>query len=297
LAAETTAASALPEAVSATPVVAIVPGQAPLNGTQAPSRPAADPASPDAQIALTEKFAASARAIYPVAPLPGLPEKKDFLNAGQLSVNTPASSVGIGVAQVSVVMPPTSFNRLKTLPAVEAMTNVSVSVNAPTVLSLVPDAPAPPASLRETMAAVVTAVEALERRSDAVQKSVDLHFDVGAERLALRVELRDGTVHTTFRTESPELRAALAHEWQAAMPSTAGRELRLADPVFSSATTSGGEAASGSLGQGAPHQRGQQTPEPAPFARMSEFSDSPVADFAPATPVAPNSATLLQAFA
>ena len=36
---------------------------------------------------------------------------------------------------------------------------------------------------------------------------------MGDESLALRVELRDGTVHTTFRAQSAELRSALAQEW------------------------------------------------------------------------------------
>ena len=196
-------------------------------------------------------------------------------------------------------MPSTPLNRLKSVAVIEAMANISIAVDSPPAMRFSAELPAPPATLRETMAAVVTAVETLERRADAVQKSVDLQFHVGEERLVLRVELRDGTVHTTFRTESPELRTALAHEWQAMMPTAAGRELRLADPVFSSTPANGGEAASGSLGQGAPHQRGQQTPEQAAaLSRLPDFSESPAAaDFAPAVPVAPSSATLLQAFA
>jgi hypothetical protein len=71
-----------------------------------------------------------------------------------------------------------------------------------------------------------------------------LQFSVGGTDLNVRVEMRADEVRATFRTDSPELRSALAHEWQAAGNPVAGeRSFRLAPPVF----TSNQSDASGSL--------------------------------------------------
>jgi hypothetical protein len=148
------------------------------------------------------------------------------------------------------------------------------------------------------MAAVVHAVEALERHEDASQKSVDLKFQVGGEKLDLRVELKDGTVHTTFRTESAELRTALATEWRATVPAESGANVRLAEPVFNSAS-SNGESAFGSAGQGAPQQRSPQDRAPAAFSLPQEFSDAGSTESVSVTAAVPTArpVSLLNAFA
>jgi len=272
-------------------ILAGMTGQIPPTGQP---RSGAAPASAGDRNALTEKNAAGLRTLFPESATIDSADKKDFLSTGQGVVTAASPAVGIGVAEVQSVMPANPFLRSKSAPTVAAVANGPIAVGTAPAQMVVTDAPAPVASLRETMAAVVTAVEALERHADSVQKSVDLQFKVGNEQLALRVELRDGTVHTTFRTDSMELRSALTHEWQAVMPPAAGRELRLADPVFSPAAA-GNESALGSPGQGTPQQRGQNNPEPAPFARPADFS----AESAPATPApaVPLTTTLLQAFA
>jgi hypothetical protein len=77
------------------------------------------------------------------------------------------------------------------------------------------------------------------------RNSVEVKFNFGAnDRLAVRVEYRAGTVHATFRTDSPELRDAIAREWQAQTASSDYRPYRVADPVFTGSGFSfaGGDA-------------------------------------------------------
>jgi hypothetical protein len=135
-------------------------------------------------------------------------------------------------------------------------------------------APTPVSTVRETMAVILSSIEALERRADVQQKSVDLNLSVGNEKLGLRVELREGSVHTTFRTESAEMNAVLAHEWKSIVQPTGERGLRLAEPVFNSAVPASGESSFTSLGQGAPQQREPRAPVPFVSALKREFYDS-----------------------
>jgi len=244
-----------------------------------------------------EKIAASMRANFPEARNSGTVEEKYFLSNGRPSLTATPLSLGTDVAHARVAMPAALPTRLKSSTVVEALAQVTVTLDAPPARIGSELPVVPPAALRETLVAVVTAIETLAHRAETVQKSVDLHFDIGRERLGLRVELRDGTVHTTFRAESAELRTALAHEWQAVVPPAISRELRLADPVFT-APAPGGETASSSTGHGAPQQRNQPAPEPAAFSLSSDPGTAPAADSVPATPVAAaSSVNLLQAFA
>ncbi len=128
-------------------------------------------------------------------------------------------------------------------------------------------AEAAPTSLlaAEPMVAAQRAVEAVltavERFSNGERHSVNLSFAMGDTALDVRVELRDNTIHATFHTESPELRKALASQWQAVTGAgdTGERALRLAAPVFTgqSATQPNGANLSSFAGdQGASRERG-----------------------------------------
>ena len=99
--------------------------------------------------------------------------------------------------------------------------------------------------------AVDAVMTATERLGDANRSTIRLQFSVGDANLSVQVELRAGQVHTTFRTDSSDLRTALASEWQA-MSGDSGRAVRLADPVFASASTTPDAAG---FGQGATGQR------------------------------------------
>jgi len=232
-------------------------------------------------------------------------DKKEFLTAGDKSVTTASSSVGIGVAQVSANMSSAPSNRPKTVAA--ALSAPIVSVTAQPVTAASSATPVPVATVRETMAAVVSAVDALERGAGAGSRSVDLQFSVGTEKLGLHVELRDGVLHTTFRTDSPELRGALTAEWHAVVPESVGRQVTVAQPVFSAASTGGSSpdalpatannAGFGSLGGDARQSRNQPTPEPAAFSFASEFSDAVASESAPAAGPVVRPVSLLNVFA
>lgn len=136
----------------------------------------------------------------------------------------------------------------------------------PTVISVVgtsPEVDVSQAQLPEPVALVNTAERAVEAVLDVAhrvasrhQNSVNLQFSVGGNELDVRVEMRDGEVRTTFKTDSADLRAALATEWQAvAAQPNPDRPVRLADPVFTRADAAFGAGVSG---DGTSGQRGQQ---------------------------------------
>ncbi len=227
-----------------------------------------------------------------------LGREKQFLSSVDKQVTAVSDSVGISVAKVSATMPAAAPARSKSASVSESTTAFSFSAETASVATLLtPEAPTPVATVRETMAAVISAVEALERKSDVQQKSVDLQFHVGDEKLGLRVELRDGTVHTTFRTESSEMNGALTREWQAVVQPALARDIRLADPVFNSSNSAQGDSAFGSLGQGTPHQREQKAPSAFSSSFKRELYDSGIVESAPVTSPAANSSQLLNVLA
>lgn len=85
--------------------------------------------------------------------------------------------------------------------------------------------------------AVDTVLAAADRMQSRDQRSVNLDFTVGDAKLAVRVELQGGEVRTTFRTESSELRVALAHEWEAVAGGNEDRAFRLVPPTITGADT------------------------------------------------------------
>jgi hypothetical protein len=119
-------------------------------------------------------------------------------------------------------------------------------------------APETTAAAQRAVDAVLTAVD---RFSSGERHSVNLNFSVGGSDLNVRVELRADEVHATFRTDSPELRNALAHEWQAAngAAESGERTLRLVTPVFTgnsaSSSSSSSHLSSFSGGDGSSRQR------------------------------------------
>lgn len=103
-----------------------------------------------------------------------------------------------------------------------------------TASSLPASAPAASASARTAVDAVVKLLDVQSGRSQEPVSAVSLNFKFGADDLAIRVEWRNGEVHTQFRTDSPELRSALAAQWQTAAPGLASRTTPFAAPVFAS---------------------------------------------------------------
>lgn len=108
--------------------------------------------------------------------------------------------------------------------------------------------------------AVEAVLTAVERFSDGERHSVNLSFAMGDTALDVRVELRDDAIHATFHTESPELRQALASQWQAVTGAgdSGERTLRLAAPVFTNqpaAQPAGTNFSSFAGGDGSSRQR------------------------------------------
>jgi hypothetical protein len=255
---------------------------------------------------LKEKIAALPQAVDEAVKNLKEGAERYFLNPVQKAVTATSASVGISVAKVNATMSAATPARTKSASINESTTSFVYSAEQAPVATLTLDAPAPVATVRETMAAVISAVDALERRADVQQKSVDLQFNVGSEKLGLRVELRDGTVHTTFRTESAEMNGALTREWHAVVQPGLGREVRLAEPVFSSAPSANnyvqaasGDSASTAFGHGAHQQQEQQQKAPQSFssALKREFYDPVVTESAPATSPVANSSQILNALA
>ncbi|HKB92205.1 MAG TPA: hypothetical protein VKC60_16940 [Opitutaceae bacterium] len=91
------------------------------------------------------------------------------------------------------------------------------------------------------LAAVITEIlKANDRVGTNEKTSVDLHFNFGAhDHLSVRVEWRGGVVHTTFQTNSAELRDTLTSTWRDYAPQAAEKPYRFAEPVFSSSNNGG----------------------------------------------------------
>lgn len=110
--------------------------------------------------------------------------------------------------------------------------------------------------------------------SASMQKSgsVQLHLKFGGEDLSVRVEIRDGAVHTDFRTDSAPLRAALEREWQAVVSAAPAQMQRYLEPVFSP-----GSGASTNSYSAHGDARQQQHAEPDAQQRQAResFSDHP----------------------
>lgn len=162
------------------------------------------------------------------------------LTAGIQNVEDSAGSIGINAAKLGNFMPATAS--IPT-PASVAIENASLNVAPLSFDALVQKenegSAGQVAVARRAVESVLTAADQL---ATGEQRSVRLQFTVGGEELAVRVELRGDKIHTTFRTDSSELRSALAHEWQSVSAVQNGvRTQRLADPVFASNSSGNGQ--------------------------------------------------------
>ena len=136
--------------------------------------------------------------------------------------------------------------------------------------------------------AVMTATE----RVDAGNRSVvRLQFSVGDASLSVHVQLRGGEIHTTFRTDSADLRSALASEWQA-VNGDSTRAIRLADPVFAPATAQNHTAG---FGGGAAQQQNRGDREQAGSSAPVTFPSASVRPSARPETAPVNSPALLPA--
>ena len=195
------------------------------------------------------------------------PLAKSFLGAQSKEVTEGAPNVGTGVADSSPTMPAGSTLARSNTSDVAAVTATATSSEVRAEASPLPQPVALTSTAHRAVEAVLSATERFAARD---QHSVDLQFSVGGADLKVRVELRAGEVHTTFRTDSDELRAALSNEWQSvATTSDAERPVRLAPPVFASSGGNGGAPSD----DGASRQRGHQS-QGTPSERFTSGSSS-----------------------
>lgn len=198
------------------------------------------------------KFAASSAGLETGAVSVSNPEDKKILSVTRKQVTEHESGLGTSDAMTT----PVSTFATK----IPAPTSAIASGSATSAqLQPVPFTGQPVSAGDISLLAhrAVDAVKSATEYLDAGNRTtVRLQFSVGDANLSVHVELRAGQIHATFRTDSGDLRAALASEWQA-MSGETGRAVRLADPVFASAT-----GQSNSFGDSASQQRnsGERTP-------------------------------------
>lgn len=156
------------------------------------------------------------------------------------------------------------------------------------------DASAPLADIREHRPAVIAqrAVEAVVQVAETQAAArlqpapgVQLHLKLGGEDIAIRVELREGSVHTQFRTDSHEVRQAIAHEWTVLQAESTGRTLRYLEPEFTGDRPAFSPGSDGR--QGAASHQQPRAPQPDIFGAVGRSypyprteADSPVREIA-----------------
>ena len=190
---------------------------------------------------------------------------KKILNADKQIDKECETSIGIGVAELGGKM-----RQESQLPFASALYVGEIAV-APSavnglreaIASLAPEA-APVAAPR-VQSVITYVVDAATKLDAGAVKGMDLRFDFGAnERLFVHVELRDGAVHTTFRTDSQLLRDSIGTAWREVAPAhtvSEGRSVRLADPVIArdSSADLSAQADGGHARQHSPQQSAEFT--------------------------------------
>jgi hypothetical protein len=157
-----------------------------------------------------------------------------------------------------------------------------------------PEASVPLADIREHRPAVIAqrAVEAVVQvvETQAAARlqpapGVQLNLKLGGEDIAIRVELREGNVHTQFRTDSNEVRQAIAHEWSILRAESPERTLRYLEPEFSADRPASSPGNDGR--QGAASHQQSRAPQPDIFGAIGRSypyhrteADSPVREIA-----------------
>jgi len=179
-------------------------------------------------------------------------EEKKSLSVDGKDLTSPSKSIGTSAANRENVMPYSAVNKS---PAVEFSTTArdgiqaNVAADAKTEATVATHAPRLVQEIRQIA----------DRISVVDRNSVEMRFDFSAtDRLSVRVEYRDGIVHTTFRTDSAELRDAISHEWQG-QAAADQRPYRMAEPVYSQ-TTSNRQDFSSLGGDGSGRQRAFEQP-------------------------------------
>jgi len=282
-----------------------VPGRRP--GDASPPLPSSSaPAQAQAAAAPMAPFGAKIAAAGPDSAGPvfsaGKEPEKHPLETDKQKDTKASSPLGIGAAQVGSAMPPAASETAVLVRALSPEASVAPAASPSTANAAPATAAAQSAAasapVRATVDTVVRLVEAQASRGLQTVSAVNLNFQVGADDLAVRVEWRNGEVHTQFRTDSEDLRSALASQWQSVSPGLADRSVHFAPPVFASSTSTSGQGFASAGGESASRQQGQ--PQQAGQGGAGRLASSgaarPAATSTPAAAPAPR-AGRLQTFA
>jgi hypothetical protein len=224
----------------------------------------------------------------------------NFVFTGDKQVKPRSPESGITVAKTDPIMPAAPIEEVQTARSAEQSSAMPVRPDfqvmpTPAERITAPAEASAGQNFAERAVATVTGlVDAQFSASMQKSGSVQLRLKFGGEDLSVRVELRGGAVHTDFRTDSAELRAALTREMQAVASQSPEQMRRYVAPVFSPADTSSFSGHSqqqpGRQQQAAQQDLPQRAPralfdEVAPFAGRSLLRDTffpePVAARAP----------------
>ncbi|MDI1247697.1 MAG: hypothetical protein PSV13_02315 [Lacunisphaera sp.] len=261
--------AALPAAAATAPVVLPQPDLSPTDG---------------ARISGVAKNAASPVLLANPATETNSSTIKKILSVEDADDAEPQANVGITVAKPDPVM-------ATHLPERPTVADLVVQSFVP---GNRPEASAPLADIREHRPAVIAqrAVEAVVQvvETQAAARlqpapGVQLHLKLGGEDIAIRVELREGNVHTQFRTDSNEVRQAIAHEWSILRAESPERTLRYLEPEFSADRPASSPGSDGR--QGAASHQQSRAPQPDIFGAIGRSypyhrteADSPVREIA-----------------
>lgn len=185
-----------------------------------------------------------------VYPSSGVKEKKPVVNGSkELTSTTP--NIGTDTANRENAMPHSAVNKA---PAVVLPSLVDDGIRAGSGSAVVQTTVA---SVAAQATKLVQEIRQIADRISVIDRNtVEVRFDFSdADRLSVRVEYRDGAVHTTFRTDSSQLRDAISQEWQAQSAVTEQKSYRMTEPVFSQTTSDRQTFGSAGGGDGSGRQR------------------------------------------
>jgi hypothetical protein len=232
---------------------------------------------------------------------PSKAEEKKSLVADSKKVSSSGRDVGTSIANRGIPMPYSAANKT---PAVEqtAFTHTEAAGVTQTGGTAAADETSAAAAVQAPR--LIQEIRTIADRISSIDRNtVEVRFDFSeSDRLSVRVEYRDGTVHTTFKTDSNQLREAISHEWQVQTAASESRAYRMADPVFTSNSTALSSQDFSSLGNGSGQSRSSYEQQGGPGFSLpgrssSLASSSSSAPVAPASVVRPETSRHLHTFA
>jgi len=298
----------IPQAAPRHPAAGALPGPSTISQDDLTVAPSGGPSANgmESHSDWAEKFASPAMPPTPNQPsgaasIPSDPASDARLSPDFQQVKISSHSVGIASAEQSTEMrkltdtsAPAGLDRASG-PEVSAPSAVSPAFSSSPTIAPVTRAISEPAltPVSHAAAAVEATLDAVEHMRDTTHSSVELQLSFSDDaHLAVRVEMRNGEVQTTFRTDSTELRQALTSEWRQQAPTVttdgADRPVRIADPVFTPESGSLGSAGTSTGG----HANSRQPSIPAPAPSSFSTSARAQAQASPASPLPPGPSRL-----